>query len=225
MAGAKKSLDNLELKTTEDIAIVLAWPDTKCKQAGAWYDNFMGKLSINQNGYYKVGHAAIVLIKKESGHCHYFDFGRYHSPVGYGRVRDMETDHDLTLNTRVYFNKEGVPQNLEALLEELDGKVACHGDGDLHTGLSFIDFDKSYQKAKQMQEQDFIPYGPFVQNGTNCSRFVQSTVIAGMPLSFGKMLLKFPVMITPTPKWNVTLTKHKLIDVLGKSIEYETETA
>ena len=61
-------------------AIALAWPETQCKEAVAWYDGLMRMININKNGYYKVGHAAIVLVEDISGRCHYFDFGRYHAP-------------------------------------------------------------------------------------------------------------------------------------------------
>ncbi len=43
-------------------AIALAWPQTYCKQPGAWYDPITLLLGINKNNYYKVGHAALVLI-------------------------------------------------------------------------------------------------------------------------------------------------------------------
>jgi hypothetical protein len=55
------------------IAIALAWPDTYCKKAGAWYDTPAEWLRISKNNYYKVGHAALVLIEKSSGNCNYFD--------------------------------------------------------------------------------------------------------------------------------------------------------
>jgi len=35
-------------------AIALAFPDTYCKQAGAWYDNLLNWLGIANNNYYKV---------------------------------------------------------------------------------------------------------------------------------------------------------------------------
>ena len=35
------------------IAIVLAWPETLCKKAGAWYDYPLKWASINKNNYYK----------------------------------------------------------------------------------------------------------------------------------------------------------------------------
>ena len=35
-------------------AIAIAWPETLCKQASAWYDALLHHLSINKEGYYKV---------------------------------------------------------------------------------------------------------------------------------------------------------------------------
>ena len=87
------------------IAIALAWPETWCKEAGSWYDRFMKIIGISKNGYYRVGHAAVVLVDTNSGRCHYFDFGRYHCPKGYGRIRDAETDHDLKIITQARFSQ------------------------------------------------------------------------------------------------------------------------
>ena len=44
---------------------------------------------------YRVGHSAIILINNELESINYFDFGRYHTPNGFGRVRDEVTDPDL----------------------------------------------------------------------------------------------------------------------------------
>ena len=33
------------------------------------------------------------------GNLRYFDFGRYHAPKDFGRVRDVETDGDVTIKT------------------------------------------------------------------------------------------------------------------------------
>ena len=81
-------------------AIAIAWPQTYCKQPGSWYDPLTALLGINRNNYYRAGHAALVLIDIQGKKCHYFDFGRYHSPFQHGRVRSAETDHDLKMFTR-----------------------------------------------------------------------------------------------------------------------------
>lgn len=185
-------------------AITLAWPETLCKRAGAWYDYPMHHLGVSKNGYYRVGHAAVILVNPETGICQYFDFGRYHSPHGHGRVRSAESDHDLILRTQAIFshNKEGI-DNLEDILCELYHNPSTHGTGMVHANTAKINFDKSLIYSKKLQQKEFVPYGPFVRNGTNCSRFVSSVLKAGLPLSIQKLKLIFPLTISPTPIWNL----------------------
>ncbi|MBT6650195.1 MAG: hypothetical protein HOB54_02370, partial [Flavobacteriales bacterium] len=75
-----------------DFIITLAWPEGMVKASGAWYDNI-----LSQDGKYRVGHSALVLVNSTTNKVHYFDFGRYHTPEGYGRVRDIETDQDIAV--------------------------------------------------------------------------------------------------------------------------------
>lgn len=195
-------------------AVMLAWPETKCKQAGAWYDPIMRRVGFNREGYYQVGHAAVVLINGENGKCSYYDFGRYHAPKGHGRVRSEFTDHDLKLVCEIQFDDAGTPTNLQYLLDELQQKKACHGDGNLHAGIAEIDFDKAHSKAGLMQQRTFIPYGPFVRTGTNCSRFVQQVTLAGIRPGIQKIGLTFPLMLTPTPKWNTRIGRSRLKKII-----------
>lgn len=189
-------------------AIALAWPETMCKQTGSWYDPFMGILGIRKNYYYKVGHAAVVLVENLSGTCHYFDFGRYHAPFGHGRVRDAETDHDLIISTKANIEKNKIV-NYTEILAELQTNPSCHGTGVLHASYCEIDFNKAYLNAKNMQEQSPHKYGPFVWKGTNCSRFVRTTILNGKPSVFHHLKLKFPVTISPSPIGNVNVLKEK----------------
>lgn len=194
------------------IAVALAWPETFCKQAGAWYDWLMNKLGFSKNNYYKVGHAALVLINKETGYCFYFDFGRYHAPFGYGRVRDQETDHDLKIFTKAKFDESGNIINVEKILNELAQNEACHGIGTLHASFTNIYFDKAYKKAKSMQEKSPWKYGPFIWSGTNCSRFVRTVILSGKPPLQERIKLTIPYSITPLPIGNVkSLKGYKLI--------------
>ena len=185
------------------IALMLAWPDTNCKQAGAWYDSIMRIANVNKNGYYKVGHAAIVLIDSDSGKCYYFDFGRYHTPLGKGRVRDASTDLDLQIITNAEFDYSGNLLNIEEIVQELQFNKSCNGDGELKVGQTPINFNNAFDKAKSLQKHILINYGPFVFNGTNCSRFVRTVALKGMKLSLKKFLITIPPMITPLPMWNV----------------------
>lgn len=190
-------------------AIVIAWPETLCKQAGAWYDGLMSFLNFSQNNYYKVGHAAIILISQSGEECHYFDFGRYHSPYGHGRVRDVETDHDLAIKTIPTTNGNSLI-NFEEILAEILDNPSCHGTGKIYASYCTINFEKAYQKAKKMQETSPFKYGPFLPKGTNCSRFVRTVVLAGKPKLSHSLKLITPYSFSPTPKTNVDALTNKL---------------
>jgi len=185
------------------IAITLAWPETLCKQAGAWYDKPLKWLGINKSNYYKVGHAAIVLINKENGDCHYFDFGRYHSPYQHGRVRSAYTDHDLEIKTKAVISANGKLENYNEILSELFNNESCHGSGELHASYCHINFGKAQKKAQEMQSVSPIPYGPFLPKGTNCSRFVNTVVLKGKPKWYYRFVLANPKTLSPTPLGNV----------------------
>lgn len=188
------------------IALILAWPETYCKKAGSWYDGILEVLRISNNCYYKVGHAAIVLIDFNSSVCHYFDFGRYHTPFGYGRVRSEESDHELSILTKAIFNEMNELQNSSEILYELSLKEECHGTGSLHASIYDINFENALKKAKNMEIESPIEYGPFIKKGTNCSRFVRSVMIAGSVSKLNKLKLQIPLTVTPTPLGNVNNT-------------------
>jgi len=192
------------------IAVTIAWPETYCKQAGAWYDPVIQAVNIGKNGYYKVGHAAIVLIDS-NGNCFYFDFGRYHTPHSFGRVRDVSTDHDLKIFTKVKFDNDGEPI-LKNLLDELNNNASCHGDGKLRAGYIHTNFDKAYQCAKEIQQNDYLPYGPFVRKGTNCSRFVRDIALVGSKNKWVNAKLRLPWMLTPSPMWNIKATGEYIVE-------------
>ncbi len=190
-------------------AIALAWPKTWCKQAGAWYEPVTRWLGFNQNGYYQVGHAAIVLVNR-NGVCKYFDFGRYHAPFGHGRVRSAYTDPELTIKTRAVI-RAGKLLNINDILAELKEKEACHGVGDLYASYCEVNVAEALNKARLLQKISPLPYGPFVQSGTNCSRFVREVLLAGGPQRKIKLRLSVPYSISPTPLTNVQALKHLTI--------------
>ncbi len=193
-------------------AIALAWPETYCKQPRAWYDPITLFLGISENNYYKVGHAAVALADIKDMKFYYFDFGRYHAPFGHGRVRSGETDDDLQVFTIPEFSEDLKSiLNLNELLTELQSNPSCHGEGALYASYTPINFQKAFNKAKQMQEESPIPYGPFIIDGSNCSRFVNSVIRAGSPDSIYKLKLKFKVPFTPTPISNVNALKNKMV--------------
>ncbi|MEP0367881.1 MAG: DUF6695 family protein [Cyclobacteriaceae bacterium] len=193
----------------DGIAIALAWPATFCKQAGSWYDPLMKVLGFNKNGYYRAGHAAVVLIKKD-GICQYFDFGRYHAAFGKGRVRSSMTDPELKINTVPRF-RNGNLSNLNQILQELSERSACHGTGDLHGSVVQVNYQRSYDKAKQLRRLSPLPYGPFIRGGTNCSRFVRAIILAGNLNVWIKLKLLFPYTITPSPMTVVRVLKKRVV--------------
>ena len=199
-------------KQPTGFAIAIAWPETYCKQPGYWYDAITNFLGLSDNHYYKVGHAALVLVDPETRKCHYFDFGRYHSPFQHGRVRSEATDDGLKMKTSASISEDGRKiENLEEILTELQLNPECHGEGKIHASYGKINFHRSFSKAFYLQQKSPIPYGPFRYKGSNCSRFVNSALIAGKPSWWRLFKLKYLVPLTPTPLNNVNSFENKVV--------------
>lgn len=203
-------------KRRDGFAIALAWPETFCKQAGAWYDPLMHFFAVTKNNYYQVGHSAVVLIDK-MGKCYYYDFGRYHTPFGFGRVRSKETDSELVLKTVLVINEGKIKDN-SALISELLQKKECHGDGKLWVSCAEIVFSKAKAEAEKMQTKSPLSYGPFTYTGTNCSRFVRRVILAGCPKLAEVLKLRTQYTLTASPKLNITsLPNHAVYNSLRKA--------
>jgi hypothetical protein len=192
-------------------AIVIAWPETWCKQPGAWYDKPLTWLGFNKNHYYQLGHAAVVLVHGDTGACHYFDFGRYHAPHGHGRARGAFTDHELRMDITATIDKQqkGI-ENVQDIIDYLTNKPASHGSGRGYAAAMRIHFESAFAFAEAFQAQGFFKYGPFTYGGSNCSRFVNDVLCAGSPSLVNHVALKCPVMLTPTPMWNIRATGSKI---------------
>ena len=185
-----------------DFIITLAWPEGMVTAPDSWYDKIASK-----NGKYRAGHSAIALINTTTQKVHYFDFGRYHTPEGYGRVRDIETDPDLTVIDAIIAN--GQIQNMDAILLHLAKMKATHAEGKLYASLlTNVDFENAFATAKNIQNKGLLRYGPFVMSGTNCSRFVTAVIKASGPSFIKRIRLKYPFCISPSPKRNVCITNH-----------------
>jgi len=191
-------------------AIALAWPETKCKQSGAWYDTVLYYLGINTDGYYKVGHSAVVLVDSVSKKCFYYDFGRYHAPHTFGRVRSQATDFELEIKTSAVI-LDGFLLNQEEILQELLNNPATHGTGTIYGTSTSIAFSKASTFTNNLQAKEIIPYGPFVLSGTNCSRFVRSTLVAGQVSLVKKIVMYLAPTITPKPMWLLTSLQGKTV--------------
>lgn len=197
-------------------AIAIAWPNTYCRQPNSWYDSISKLLGISKNHYYKAGHAALVLVDSKTQKCHYFDFGRYHSPLGFGRVRSEITDTGLKVKTAPKISSDGKSiLNFVEILTELQLNPECHGEGKLYASYCQINFDKAYQKAIELLQISPIRYGPFQHKGCNCSRFVANCILAGKPNRWYSFRMKYFVPLTPTPLSNVySLAELKVLPVM-----------
>jgi hypothetical protein len=71
----------------------------------------------------------------------------------------------------------------------------------LIAGQTSINFKSAQQKVLELQESCPLPYGPFDLKGTNCSRFVNSALLAGKPSLLKRFILK--LTISSTPMWNI----------------------
>jgi hypothetical protein len=199
----------LSSKNITGSLLVLAWPDTMVIKIGGWYDAPSKTLGIMKDDHYKAGHAASILVNHSTGELKYFDFGRYHSPIGKGRVRDSETDPDLTLDIIADIDSNNTILNIEEILITISKKKACHGKGRLlATVCSEVNYVDTLKKAKQMQNRDAIAYGPFAYKGTNCSRFVSQILIEGIQNKTTNLLLQLPYTLTSTPISNIRLANN-----------------
>ena len=185
--------------------IALAWPDTKVIAEGKWYDIPLGFLGFIKQGYYTAGHAALLLINHNTNEVLYYDFGRYHTPYQKGRVRSIETDPELKVETKAIFHHNKLI-NIEHILQEISNNKSCHGDGKLMASeLRNIDFEKAINLANSMQDKGAICYGPIKRGGTNCSRFVSTIAKKSTNHLIRRILLHIPYTFSPTPKSNIRL--------------------
>jgi hypothetical protein len=183
--------------------IALAWPDTKVIHEGKWYDEPMRWVgAINKEGYYNAGHAGLLLINNTSGDIEYFDFGRYQTPMKYGRVRSKLTDPDIEIKINAIITS-GTILNLDEILIERFNNKACHGIGRLTASIvKNLDYNKALNKIMTMQKKEAIYYGPFEFSGTTCSRLVAQTVLASTSDWLTKLLIVLPYTISATPRSN-----------------------
>ena len=76
-------------------------------------------VGLGTGNYIKAGHAALVLIENKTGKATYYDFGRYITPKGYGRVRGQNTDVELAIPFKAKIKNDQL-KNLDQFLLWLD---------------------------------------------------------------------------------------------------------
>jgi len=184
--------------------VVLAYPDTFVTMSKEWICKLLPLVGLGTQEYIKAGHAALVLIDDRSGKAQYFDFGRYITASGYGRVRSASTDAELEIPFKLN-TVDGQLQNLDRLLLWLEAHPEkTHGAGRLLASVcDGIDHERALAYMLALQKRDEVPYGGFVKNGSNCSRFVADTILEATADPLIIKGLKFNKRFTPSTVGNV----------------------
>jgi len=189
------------------IIITLAYPETIVRVSDEWFVDYLRFFGIGTKDYVRAGHAALVLLNKENGELDYYDFGRYIVPVPYGRVRSKITDNELNFPIQVDL-EQGRIKNLNNILSFLaTNPKLTHGEGKMLASVcNEIDYNKAKKYIEKLQEQYFVPYGVFRKNGSNCSRFVTSTLMNSVTNKNIRNKLKRSTWFTPSTIGNVVLS-------------------
>ncbi len=185
--------------------IVLAYPDTFVTMSDEWICKVLPLVGLGTREFIKAGHAALVLIENRTGIAQYFDFGRYVTPKGHGRVRGANTDVELEIPFKAEFGANGQLVNLEAFLLWLDANPdKTHGQGRLIASVcQGIDYARANDFIYALQNRGSIPYGAFHSDGSNCSRFVTDTILASTSDRKIIRALRFNKLFTPSTVGNV----------------------
>ncbi len=184
--------------------IPFAFPDTIVRVSNEWYIKHIHYLGVGKKDYLKAGHAAFILIEKETGLIEYFDFGRYITPEPYGRVRSAITDNELTINFKAEIKNDAIV-NLEAILIFFATKSKLtHGQGRLITTVcSEVNYIKAKEFIANIQANYLVPYSAFKKNATNCARFVTDVLLASLQNNILIKKLNKTKLFTPSPIGNV----------------------
>ncbi|WP_439128946.1 DUF6695 family protein [Polaribacter sp.] len=193
------------MQNSDGIIVLLSYPDTVVRPA-YWEKSsaIWPKIGIGTKHAVQAGHAALLLIKKSASEINYFDFGRYITSYGNGRVRSKETDPELVVPLKAKF-KNNELLNLEEILLWIETHPEkTHGDGRLVAGINEeIDYQIAHQYIEKCISKKEIPYGAFIKNGSNCARFVTDTLIASTTNHKIKKRLQSSNLFTPSPIGNV----------------------
>ncbi len=209
--------------------IVLAYPDTFVSVSDEWQCRFFPLVGLGTREYIKAGHAALILIENESKIARYFDFGRYITPRGYGRVRGADTDAELEIPFDAVFGNDSSLLNVEEFLLWLDANPhKTHGQGRLLASVcETINFKQAESFILKLHKKGSVRYGAFNKAESNCSRFVTDTILASTTKKEIQKALKFNKLFTPSTVGNVekAATSTDVFEVLNGEITSFTSSA
>jgi hypothetical protein len=188
------------------IILTLAYPETIVLHAEEWYSPYLKYLGIGSKTHVRAGHAALVLIHKETCELEYHDFGRYITPEPNGRVRGKDTDCELDFPLKAEIEKNTIV-NLKVILEFLAvNHKLTHGDGTLYASVCHeVDYQVARNHITYMQNKHFIRYAAFINDACNCARFVTDTLIVSLTNKIIKNRLIRSKWFTPSTVGNVVI--------------------
>ncbi|MDO7171911.1 DUF6695 family protein [Mariniflexile sp. AS56] len=192
--------------TNTGIILTLAYPDTIVMVSKEWFSPFLRFVGVGKKNYLRAGHAALVLINKETGILEYHDFGRYITPEPTGRVRGNDTDNELRFPLVATMEGDKIT-NLNAILEFLaTHPKLTHGEGKMVASVcNAVNYKKARTHITSMQEKHFIRYAAFIKEACNCARFVTDALIASVTDTRIKKNLENSKWFTPSTVGNVLL--------------------
>ncbi len=185
--------------------IALAFPDTFVKMSDDWLCKLLPLVGLGTRTHIKAGHASLVLIENETAKAMYFDFGRYVTPNGYGRVRGSNTDVELKLPRNARISEDSNLENFgEIVLYLAANPEKTHGEGRMIASVcEEINFIKALNYIQNLQKRGNVIYSAFDKNGSNCSRFVTETILAATDSTKIIKALNFNKRFTPSTVGNV----------------------
>lgn len=143
------------------------------------------------------------MIKKNDSKINYFDFGRYITSYGKGRVRSEDTDPEVYIPIKAEFKKNSLINLKEILLWLEKHPERTHGNGRLIASVNHkINYDNALKFINGLIDTKELPYGAFIKKGSNCARFVTDTLINSTTKNSIKLKLKSSYLLTPSPIGN-----------------------
>lgn len=192
------------------IILTLAYPETVVRISDEWFLKYLHYFGIGKKDYVRAGHAALVLIHKEKANFEYYDFGRYISPINYGRVRSKVTDHELDFPLKPIIKNGNIENLMEILFFLATHPKMTHGLGTMYASVcDEVNFEKAKTFISYMQNRQFIRYAAFAKEATNCSRFVTEALKAGVTNLAIKKRLQNSQWFTPSTLGNVVIADTK----------------
>lgn len=202
--------------------IVLAYPETVVRTATKEISSKIWPL-FGVGGKHSVmaGHAAFLLVSKNTGAVNYFDFGRYVTSEGMGRARSEKTDCELAIPISAVFDRDAIV-NLEEILFFVEKHPEkTHGAGRMIASVNaHINYEKAFRFVENLQKKGEVPYGAFLKKGSNCARFVTDVLLHATYDQQCRKKLRRSKFFTPSPIGNVVngKTEEKIVEVHRQKI-------